>query len=113
MIINGKEFSGEIEMSDAGAYFVHDYIPFKGRMKPVTRSRQHVFLDHELPVKPVKGPVKTGDIKLYGKDCLVVITRDTDTGYEYTPLGRLYGTETRDLREVFGNDGADVEIYLK
>ena len=54
------------------------------------------------------GYINTGDIMLYGSDCLVLFCESFNTSYRYTPLGSI--DNPQGLAEALGNDNVIVNI---
>ena len=51
------------------------------------------------------------DIKLYGKNCIVLFYKTFATQYSYTSIGHL--KECEDLEDIVGKGGTAVKIYCE
>ena len=53
-------------------------------------NEKYAYLDQSLPTASEKvGSIKSGDLMLFGSDCLVLFYEDFSTSYSYTPLGHI------------------------
>lgn len=52
------------------------------------------------------GTIETGDIMLFGSDCLVVFYKSFDTSYSYTRVGHI--ANEIDLADAFGSGTAEI-----
>ncbi len=65
-------------------------MPFAVTMNELNANEKYVYLDDALPTDAVRvGEIASGDIMLFGSDCLVLFYRDFPTRYSYTRLGRI------------------------
>lgn len=82
-------------------------LPMSLAMRELNGNEKYAYLDGEVPTAATQpGTIHAGDIMLYGSDCLVLFYETFETGYGYTPVGRV-DDPTR-LAEVVG--GGDVRI---
>ena len=64
-------------------------------------------MDESLPTSSQRvGQIRTGDLMLYGSDCLVLFYESFQTAYSYTTLGRVENAEG--LAAALGT--GDVEV---
>lgn len=85
-------------------------LPITLTMSDLYKNEKYANLSTSLPVNPqIVGMVKTGDIMLYGSDCLVLFYKNITTSYSYTKLGKIETTE--DLSKILGN--GSIKIVIK
>lgn len=80
-------------------------------MGELNGNEKFYFFSENLPTdseKMVK--VKTGDLMLYGSDCLVLFYENFSTSYSYTRLG--YIEDVRGLVDALGNSSVEVTFDL-
>lgn len=85
-------------------------LPLTLEMQDLYHHEKYVNLPDDLPSVPLSiKRVKSGDLMLYGSDCLVLFYRNFDTSFRYTVLGQIEDAEN--LSEIVG-DG-NIQITLK
>ena len=73
-------------------------------------EKYHNF-SRPLPADPRRvGQVRSGDLMLYGDNCLVLFYQTFTSGYLYTPLGHLEDDGT--LADALGNGGLTAILSL-
>lgn len=80
-------------------------------MGELNGNEKFYFFSENLPTdseEMVK--VKTGDLMLYGSDCLVLFYENFSTSYSYTRLG--YIEDVRGLVDALGNSSVEVTFDL-
>ena len=67
--------------------------PLSVDMSELNGNEYYAYLDGSLPTAS-KNPraIHAGDIKLYGKNCLVIFYKSFSTSYSYTDLGTVSNT---------------------
>ncbi|WP_242825233.1 cyclophilin-like fold protein [Proteocatella sphenisci] len=69
------------------------------------------FFSEDLPTGSEKvGTVETGDLMLYGSDCLVLFYENFSTSYSYTRLG--YIEDVTGLADALGNGSVEVTFDI-
>ena len=97
--INGQKFTAELYDNEAAT------------MKELNSNEKYCYLDTALPTNAQKpGKINTGDIMLFGNDCLVVFYKNFNTSYSYTRIGRIENTEH--LAKAAGKSSAKIEFSL-
>lgn len=87
--VNGQVFAGELYDNDAAQAFA-DMLPLTLDMQELNGNEKYYFFDNALPTNSSRpAGIHTGDLMLYGNNCLVLFYKDFTTSYSYTPLGRL------------------------
>lgn len=65
-------------------------LPMTLNMEELYGNEKFYYLDEELPTKAERiERIRTGDIMLFGSDCLVLFYDDFSTSYSYTRIGHI------------------------
>ena len=65
-------------------------LPMSLNMQELNGNEKYHYFDRALPTNASRPEgIHTGDLMLYGNNCLVLFYKDFTTSYSYTPLGRL------------------------
>lgn len=85
-------------------------LPVTIEMNELNGNEKYYYFENEFPTnqEAVKN-IKTGELMLYGSDCLVLFYKDFPTSYRYTRLGII--EDTSGLAEAVGN--GNITITLK
>ena len=87
--VSGQRFEADLfdnETVQALSYM----LPMTINMEEMHGNEKYDYLDEELPSNPENiGSIKTGDIMLFGSDCIVLFFKDFDTSYNYTRIGHI------------------------
>lgn len=87
-------------------------LPVTLDMHELNGNEKYHYMDTELPTDTKNiGSIRTGDIMLYGADCLVLFYEDFHTTYSYTRLGYLEQPEG--LAEALGNGNISVKFEMR
>ena len=85
----GQNFSAVLYDNEA-ARRVREKLPLTLNMSEMNGNEKYYYMDEALPVDSyVPDSIHTGDLMLYGSDCLVLFYKSFQTSYRYTPLGRV------------------------
>ncbi len=106
LIINGAEFGVTLYDNDTAIEF-RKRLPLTVDMEELHGNEKYYYLDSALPSSPsVPSGIKSGDIKLFESDCLVVFYEDFNTSYSYTDIGKINNSDG--LKEALGNGNITV-----
>lgn len=84
-------------------------LPMTLRMEELNGNEKYDYLPGSLPVSSFDpGTIRSGDLMLYGANCLVLFYKTFSTGYRYTPLGRVDDPEG--LEEALGRGSVTVKF---
>lgn len=65
-------------------------MPITLNMKELNGNEKYHYFDTEFPTNEKSpGKIETGDIMLYGSDCLVAFYKSHSTSYQYTSVGKI------------------------
>lgn len=65
-------------------------LPFTITMQELNGNEKYHYLSSPLPTDARPGGhIQTGDLMLFGSDCLVLFYKNFKTSYSYTPIGRI------------------------
>ena len=85
----GKTFAATLYDNDA-ARALADMLPMTLNMEELNGNEKYYYLDSNLPANSSRpAGINTGDLMLYGSNCLVLFYKSFSTSYSYTPLGHL------------------------
>lgn len=86
--------------------------PLTLEMSDMNGNEKYCFMNESIIANPksVK-KINSGDIMLYGTNCLVIFYKTFDTSYSYTPLGHISDIEgfMEAIKEVGGHITLDIE----
>ncbi len=88
-IIDSKEYKIKLEDNKTAKEFVK-LLPQEFKMTELNGNEKYIYLDTTLPTDSYKpNHIETGDIMLFGDNCLVVFYKSFDTSYSYTKIGHI------------------------
>ena len=104
VIINSKTYNATVENNETVKKFIN-HLPQEFNMKELNGNEKYVYMDNSLPTNEMHSKqIKSGDIMLYGNDCLVIFYKSFDTNYNYTKIGHI------DNLPDLGNDNVIVKF---
>ena len=106
--VNGKTFKITLEPNET-SQSLRKILPLKITMEELNRNEKYHYLESMLPSNPIRvEKIESGDIMLYGDNCLVLFYEDFTTSYSYTRIGKIENTEG--LKEALGSGNVEMEI---
>ncbi len=108
--IKKEKFELVLEKNAAAEEFAKR-LPLQLNMEELNGNEKFFNLKVSLPTNPkaVKN-IATGDLMLYGDNCLVLFYEDFSTNYSYTPIGKIANAQS--LEEALGAGDAEVEFSI-
>ena len=104
--VNGQTFSATLADNDTARAFAAR-LPMTLDMRELNGNEKYFYLDEPLPAAAQRvGQIRTGDLMLFGSDCVVLFYENFATSYTYTPIGRI--DDPAGLAEALGRGGAAV-----
>ena len=104
--VNGQTFDGEFYDNETAKAFAA-MLPATLDMQELNGNEKYYFFDSSLPTNASRpSGIHTGDLMLYGNNCLVLFYEDFATSYSYTPIGRL--NDPAGLERVLGAGSAQI-----
>lgn len=86
-------------------------LPLTLNMSELNGNEKFSNLSFTLPTNASNpGQIHTGDLMLYGSNCLVLFYKNFSTGYSYTPIGRV--DDPFGLTDAVGHGGVQVTFAL-
>ncbi len=87
--INDRQYNATIENNETAKVFLN-WLPKEFAMKELNGNEKYVYMDKSLPTNAISQEhIQSGDIMLYGSDCLVIFYKSFDTNYNYTKIGHI------------------------
>ncbi|WP_264272975.1 cyclophilin-like fold protein [Duffyella gerundensis] len=109
--IDRQHFTLTLNDSPAARAFVNR-LPLTLDMAELNGNEKHADLAEALPENPVRpGHLRAGDLMLYGDKTLVLFYSRFDSGYRYTPLGRV--DNPVGLAHAVGNQSVRIHFAVK
>lgn len=106
ILINDKEYQINLESNKTVEYFIN-LLPIHIEMSELNGNEKYAYLDKEFPINPTNPKyIESGDVMMYGNNCLVIFYKSFNTSYNYTKIGHI------DNLPDLGNDKVDVKIDL-
>ena len=108
MQIGKQAFSIRLEQNESAAALAA-HLPLTLLMSELHGNEKYYYLPFSLPTNEVAvGQIHTGDVMLFGDNCLVIFYKDFSTSYAYTKIGTV--TNTAGLADALGTGEAECEF---
>lgn len=89
VFINDKEYKLNLYDNETSNSLVKLF-PIEVTMKTLNENEVYVYLDNELPTNSSNPKtIHSGDVMLYGDNCLVIFYKTFNTSYSYTKIGHI------------------------
>lgn len=106
--VNGKEFSAKFSDTKAAEEF-KAMLPLTLDMSELNGNEKYIYLDERFTAASEKvGHINSGDIMLYGSNCIVLFYESFGTPYSYTRIG--YIEDPDGLEKAVGSGNVTVEF---
>ena len=103
---NGKTFSAKLYKNETTEALMKK-LPMTINMSELNGNEKYYYFSDSLPTDAKKpSRINTGDIMLYGDDCLVLFYKSFSTSYSYTSLG--YVEDVDGLAKALGSGSVEV-----
>ena len=87
--INGKQYVVQLEDNETVKSFIN-ILPQELNMSELNGNEKYIYLDITLPTNSSNPKhINSGDVMLYGNNCLVIFYKSFDTSYSYTKIGHI------------------------
>ena len=97
--IDNEIYSATLDQNETAKQF-RDMLPREFNMNELNGNEKYVYLDTILPTNSYNPKhIESGDIMLYGNNCLVIFYKSFDTSYNYTKIGHI-----NDLKDIGNNN---------
>ncbi|WP_164516838.1 cyclophilin-like fold protein [Clostridium transplantifaecale] len=104
--VGGRGYPAKL-YDNAAARALVDRMPMELDMRELHGNEKYYYLPEELPTDTENpGVIHTGDLMLYGSDCLVLFYEDFQSSFSYTRLGYL--EDPKGLSEAAGSGSVTV-----
>ena len=106
ILVGNTAFPVTLEQNAAAEAFVA-LLPLTVEMNELNSNEKYYYLSESLPRNSNNpGTIHSGDLMLWGSDCLVLFYETFQTAYSYTPLGRV--DNPAGLKEALGRGNVSV-----
>lgn len=109
--VNGQSFSAKLYDNAAAAALLEKF-PMVLDMEEMNGNEKYFFMEDTLPTDTKDiGDIHTGDIMLYGADCLVLFFQDFSTSYRYTRIG--YIEDQEGFADALSDGTVEIRFYIE
>lgn len=106
--INNQIYTATLEENDTTKKLINK-LPLKITMDELNGNEKYYYMDSSLPTDSKRvGKIETGDMMLYGSNCLVIFYDSFSTPYSYTRIGKIDNPDS--LKSVVGKGNIEVTI---
>ena len=89
VFIDDKEYKLNLYDNETSSSLVKLF-PIEVTMKTLNENEVYVYLDEKLPTNSSNPKtIHSGDVMLYGDNCLVIFYKTFNTSYSYTKIGHI------------------------
>lgn len=108
IIVNGTEFSAKFHDTKAAEEF-KAMLPLTLDMSELNGNEKFIYLDERFTTASEGvGHINSGDIMLYGSNCIVLFYDSFSTPYSYTRIGYIENPDG--LKDAVGKGSVTVEF---
>lgn len=108
--IGEKSFTATLENDKTGNAFAA-LLPLSVEMSELNGNEKYYYLSKNLPTGSYRpDTIRTGDLMLYGSNCLVIFYKTFTSSYNYTRLGKI--TRPDGLAEALGSGKVSVTFEM-
>ena len=109
IIINNKTYDVLLENNETVKELL-EKLPNKIMMSELNGNEKYYYFNTSFKSNPENiSLIETGDVMLYGDNCLVIFYKDFNTSYKYTRIGKIKNHS--DLEKNLGDK--EVEVSFK
>lgn len=109
IVVSGKTFSIDL-LDTEPAQALTAILPLQVEMQELNGNEKYIYLSDTLPMAEKRSEyIHSGDLMLFGSDCLVLFYKDFPTSYKYTPLGRV--KDAQQLSDALG--AGDISVTFQ
>ena len=105
---NGQVFTATL-LDNSAARALLERLPMTVGMTELNGNEKYYYFDSGFPAESERvGSIQTGDLMLYGSDCLVLFYESFSSGYSYTRLGSI--DDPSGLAAALGHGSVEVTV---
>ena len=98
--LNGQKLKINLEDNSTTSALIK-LLPLSLSMNDLNDNEKYVYLDESLPTNTFSPKhIESGDVMLYGDNCLVIFYKSFSTNYDYTKIGHIDNLPNLDDGEV-------------
>ncbi len=98
--LNGQKLKINLEDNSTTSALIK-LLPLSLSMNDLNDNEKYVYLDESLPTNTFSPKhIESGDVMLYGDNCLVIFYKSFSTNYDYTKIGHIDNLPNLDNGEV-------------
>lgn len=110
IIVNDTNFTASLYDNDTVRAFLAQ-LPMTIQMDDLHRNEKYYYFSNPLPTSPqAVSQIHSGDIKVFGRDCLVLFYKDFTTSYSYTSLGQV--DNPQGLANALGSGSVSIRFEI-
>lgn len=111
ILAGGRQFEASF-LDNASTQALIGQMPLTVTMSEMNGNEKYSYLPSSLPTQTQNiGAIHTGDLMLFGSDCLVLFYEDFRTSYRYTRLGFI--SDPDGLSEALGKRNVQVTFQVQ
>ena len=108
--VGDKNFTATLESNNTTKSLL-EKLPLTINMSELHGNEKYYYFNESLPTNSERiGNINTGDLMLYGSDCLVLFYKSFSTSYSYTRLGHI--DNPQGLADVVGSGNITVTFEV-
>ena len=108
--VGAKNFTATLESNNTTKSLL-EKLPLTINMSELHGNEKYYYFDESLPTNSERiENINTGDLMLYGSDCLVLFYKSFSTSYSYTRLGHI--DNPQGLADAVGNGNITVTFEV-
>lgn len=109
--VGGTSFAATLADNETARAFAA-MLPMTIQMNELNGNEKYHYLDSSLPTGSYRpGTIRTGDLMLYGSDCIVLFYETFSSSYSYTRLGQVDNPDG--LAKAVGSGNVSVKFEMR